>query len=188
MPANGEAVELFSWRHGSVKVLRILPSPYEVGSNKRDQFEAKRPLMALVDVAVHGSSSSGSLNFYSLKTSEQVKQIKFKTPVLDVQANRRSIVITFAEKFAVFDAFTFEDKLSVTSCYISPGLQANPVALGPRWLAFADKKLVASRRSSGGNEGEGVQVRNQIWKRSSWGIFNVDNRVTPRQFFMLPSR
>ncbi|XP_066246460.1 breast carcinoma-amplified sequence 3 homolog [Euwallacea similis] len=157
VPANGEAVELFSWRHGSVKVLRILPAPYEVGSKKRDQFDSKRPLMALVDVGMHGSSSAFSLNFYSLKSGEQVKQIKFKTPILDVVANRRSVVATFSEKLAVFDAFTLEDKLSVTTCYLSPGVQANPVALGPRWLAFAEKKLIASRRSSGGNEGEGVQ-------------------------------
>ncbi|CAH1124583.1 unnamed protein product [Ceutorhynchus assimilis] len=157
VPANGEAIELFSWRHGSVKVLRILPTPYEVGTlNKTDSFEAKRPLIALVDVATHGSSA-GSLNFYSLKTGEQVKQIKFKTQILDVIANRRSVVITFPEKIAIFDAFTLEDKLSITSCYLSPGIQSNPVACGPRWLAFAEKKLVASRRSSGGNEGEGVQ-------------------------------
>lgn len=88
----------------------------------------------------------------------QVKQIKFKSPILDVVANRRSVVVTFSEKIAVFDAFTLEDKLTITSCYLSPGIQANPIALGPRWLAFAEKKLVTSRRSSGGNEGEGVQV------------------------------
>ncbi|ENN74395.1 hypothetical protein YQE_09013, partial [Dendroctonus ponderosae] len=87
----------------------------------------------------------------------QVKQIKFKSPILDVVANRRSVVVAFSEKIAVFDAFTLEDKLTITSCYLSPGIQANPIDLGPRWLAFAEKKLVTSRRSSGGNEGEGVQ-------------------------------
>uniref|UniRef100_A0AAR5PV04 BCAS3 WD40 domain-containing protein n=1 Tax=Dendroctonus ponderosae TaxID=77166 RepID=A0AAR5PV04_DENPD len=105
---------------------------------------------------MHGSSS-GSLNFCSLKTGDQVKQIKFKSPILDVVANRRSVVVAFSEKIAVFDAFTLEDKLTITSCYLSPGIQANPIDLGPRWLAFAEKKLVTSRRSSGGNEGEGVQ-------------------------------
>lgn len=99
--------------------------------------------------------------FFYLLSSRQVKQIKFKAQILDIVANRQSIVTTCAEKIAVFDAFTLEDKLTVTSCYLSPGIQPNPVALGPRWLAFAEKKLVASRRSSGGNEGEGVQV--WIW-------------------------
>lgn len=88
-----------------------------------------------------------------------MKQIKFKNQILDVLANRRSVIITFPERIAVFDAFTLEDKLSLTGCYLSPGIQQNPVALGPRWLAYSDKKLIASRRSSGGNEGEGVQVR-----------------------------
>ncbi|XP_030745857.1 breast carcinoma-amplified sequence 3 homolog isoform X2 [Sitophilus oryzae] len=156
IPPNGEAMELFSWRHGSVKVLRILPTPFAVDCSKRDIFEAKRPLLALVDVASH-SSPTGSLNFYSIRTGEQVKQIKFKNQILDVLANRRSIIISFPEKIAIFDAFTLEDKHTVTGCYLSPGIQQNPVALGSRWLAFGDKKLVASRRSSGGNEGEGVQ-------------------------------
>lgn len=88
-----------------------------------------------------------------------MKQIKFRNPVLDVLANRRSIVVTFLEKIAVFDAFTLEDRLSVTTCYISPGIYQNPVALGTRWMAYAEKTLMPSRRSSGGNEGEGVQVR-----------------------------
>lgn len=67
--------------------------------------------------------------------------------------------MTFHEKIAVFDAFTFEDHLTVTTCYLSPGVQANPIALGARWLAYADKKLNLTRKSCGGNEGEGVQVR-----------------------------
>ncbi|XP_060532300.1 breast carcinoma-amplified sequence 3 homolog [Cylas formicarius] len=154
--ANGEATEIFSWRHGSVKVLRILPAPYVIGNSNRDLFESKRPLIALCDIAIHGSPAC-SLSFYSLKTGEQVKQIKFKSMISDVVANRRSVITTFMEKIAIFDAFTLEDKLSVTTCYLSPGIQPNPIALGPRWLAFAEKKLIPSRRSSGGNEGEGVQ-------------------------------
>lgn len=78
--------------------------------------------------------------------------------MLDIFANKKSVVVTFAEKIAVFDAFTLEDRLSVTTCYLSPGLQQNPIALGSRWMAYAEKKLNQSKRSSGGNEGEGLQV------------------------------
>lgn len=131
IPANGEAVEVLSWRHGIVSALRVLPTPSStvaVEENGRadepiDAFAEKRPLIALVD----GSSSSGSqpqfcaVNFISLKTGTQVKTIKFKNPVIDILANRSSIVITFHERIAVFDARTLDDRLSITTCYPSPG-------------------------------------------------------------------
>lgn len=157
IPENGEAVEILSWRHGSVQVLRFLPSPYLIEKSTPDLFESKRPLIAVCDTA-NPLPAYCALSFLSLKTGEQVKQIKFKNPILDVQANRRSVVVTFSEKIAIFDAFTLEDRLTVTTCYISPGIYPNPVALGTRWLAYAEKKLVPMRRSSGGIEGEGVQV------------------------------
>ncbi|XP_018572462.1 breast carcinoma-amplified sequence 3 homolog isoform X2 [Anoplophora glabripennis] len=156
IPATGEATEILSWRHGSVRVLKILPTPSYVGFTKNeDVFKTKRPLIALSDNSTPGPHFS-SINFLSLKTGEQVKVIKFKNPVLDVLANKHSVVVTFQEKIAVFDAFTLEDRLTVTTCYLSPGLQPNPVTLGTRWMAYAEKKLNPSKRSSGGNDGEGV--------------------------------
>ncbi|XP_065366465.1 uncharacterized protein LOC135959270 [Calliphora vicina] len=166
IPANGEAVEVLSWRHGIVSALRVLPTPVTtlaVEENGRadepiDAFGEKRPLIALVD----GSSTSGSqpqfcaVNFISLKNGAQVKTIKFKNPVIDILANRSSVVITFHERIAVFDARTLEDRLSITTCYPSPGINPNPVALGPRWLAYAENKLLHSKRSGGGCDGDGV--------------------------------
>lgn len=93
-----------------------------------------------------------------------MKQIQFKTSIVNVVANRRSILVTFPEKVAVFDAFTLENRVSITTCYLSPGIQPNPIALGSRWLAYAEKRLIVGYRSGGGNEGEGVQVRVIIWK------------------------
>lgn len=146
-------------------MLRLLPTPVVVGSNpSTDNFASKRPLIALCDAATPGSQYC-SLGFISLRTGEQVKMIKFKNPIVNVLANKRSVVVTFAERIAVFDAFTLEDRLTVTTCYLSPGLQPNPVSLGTRWLAYAEKKLNLSKRSSGGNEGEGIQV----------GIFFTNN-------------
>lgn len=75
----------------------------------------------------------------------------------DVYANRRSVIVTFPERIAVFDACSLEDRLlSVTTCYPSPGPNVNPVALGSRWLAYAEKKLIAWQRSSGGVGGEKI--------------------------------
>ncbi|XP_034139096.1 uncharacterized protein LOC117590514 isoform X1 [Drosophila guanche] len=196
IPANGEAVEVLSWRHGVVTALRVLPTPATapaLDENGRadepvDAFAEKRPLAALVDggsAAASGFMSGGSggsgigggsgggigsgsggsasgvaqfsaVNFLSLKTGVQVKTIKFKNAVLDIQANRSAVVITFHERIAVFDARTLEDRLTITTCYPSPGINPNPIALGPRWLAYAEHKLLHSKRSGGGCDGEGV--------------------------------
>ncbi|XP_062701366.1 breast carcinoma-amplified sequence 3 homolog isoform X2 [Aedes albopictus] len=175
IPANGEAIEVLSWRHGSVKCLRVLPTPTvgdgESATEPNDQFIHKRPLIALCDSASSGFVGSGgggggmssgnqsqfcSINFISLKDGENVKSIKFKNPIVDVLANRSSVVVSFAERIAVFDARTLEDRLTVTTCHPSPGLNPNPIALGPRWIAYAEKKLVPSKRSSGGCDGDGV--------------------------------
>ncbi|CAH2243582.1 jg12892 [Pararge aegeria aegeria] len=91
----------------------------------------------------------------------KVKSIKFKNPILDVLANKRSVVVSFSERFAVFDAATLEDRLAITTCYPCPcplggNSPINPLTLGDRWLAYADKKLNPSKRSSGGCESEGV--------------------------------
>ncbi|XP_050681513.1 breast carcinoma-amplified sequence 3 homolog isoform X2 [Leptidea sinapis] len=155
IPPHGEAQEVLSWRQGTVRVLRILPTP-----QYNDCFASKRPLIALCDSASPGPAFC-SLSFLSIRGGEQVKSIKFKNPILDVLANKRSVVVSFSERFAVFDAATLEDRLAVTTCYPCPcplggASPINPLALGDRWLAYADKKLNPSKRSSGGCESEGV--------------------------------
>ncbi|XP_063992968.1 uncharacterized protein LOC135170827 [Diachasmimorpha longicaudata] len=153
--ASGEATEALSWRQGVVRTLRILPDPL-TDDDHPDPYVKKRPIVAICDSAGPGPQFC-SVSFISLKTGEQTKSIKFKNPVCDVLANKRSVVVTFSEKIAVFDARTFDDVLTVTTCYLSPGPNPNPVALGTRWLAYSEKKLLPARRSSGGSEGEGVQ-------------------------------
>jgi breast carcinoma-amplified sequence 3 len=133
IPANGEAVEVMSWKHGAVKVLRVLPTPFlsnnsELASDLLDQYIHKRPLMALCgDCPVANQLNSQpsqqfhAVNFVSLKDGDVVKCIRFKSPIVDIVANRTSIAITFAERIAVFDARTLEDRLTVTTCYPCPG-------------------------------------------------------------------
>ncbi|XP_058788982.1 breast carcinoma-amplified sequence 3 homolog isoform X2 [Phymastichus coffea] len=160
--ASGEATEVLSWHTGPVRSLRLLPSPrctacpqQQRSRIQEDLYQAKRPLVALCDAS--GSQPHyHSVSFMSLRTGETVKSIRFKSAVNEVLANKRSILVTFPERIAVFDARTFEDVLSVTTCYHSPGSSLNPVALGSRWMAYCERRLLPGKRSSGGCETEGV--------------------------------
>lgn len=120
-----------------VRTLRILPNPKqgEKENHRVDPYKSKRPMVAICDSAGPGPQFC-SVSFLSLRTGDQVKSIKFKSAVCDVLANKRSIVVTFPERIAVFDAVTLEDVLTITTCYLSPGPNPNPVALGTRWLAY----------------------------------------------------
>ncbi|XP_071791041.1 BCAS3 microtubule associated cell migration factor-like isoform X3 [Asterias amurensis] len=147
LPPSGEAQEVLSLRQGPVRILRVLPTPYTSGI--RNHQQDKRPLVALCD----GASSSQpfcSVSLLSLKTGEQVHNIAFKTPVCDVLCNRRLIVVALQEKVAAFDAVSFKSRFCITSCYPASSPNLNPLALGSRWLAYADRKLVPSHQSGGG--------------------------------------
>lgn len=131
IPANGEAIEVLSWRQGSVRALRVLPLPHLDGGDDDasadpadgdgsliDLYGPQRPLMAICDATSTGSGPAFcAVNFVSLRTGEQVKSIKFKNTIIDILANRSVVAVTFAERVAVFDAKTLEDRLTVTTCY-----------------------------------------------------------------------
>ena len=82
----------------------------------------------------------------SLKSGETIHNIKFNSEVADVMANRRVVIMAFREKLAAFDACNLEPKFTVTTCYPSPGVHVNPIALGERWLAYADQQFVPIHR------------------------------------------
>lgn len=70
IPANGEAVEVFSWRQGPVRTLKVLVSP-KISDSSVDRFSLKRPILAICDAAGPGPQFH-SVFFISLKTGEQV--------------------------------------------------------------------------------------------------------------------
>uniref|UniRef100_A0A8C5LQN9 BCAS3 microtubule associated cell migration factor n=1 Tax=Leptobrachium leishanense TaxID=445787 RepID=A0A8C5LQN9_9ANUR len=143
VPVSGEAQELFSVRHGPVRCARILPSP-QIGAQKCDSFSEKRPLLGMCKST--GSCGTSQpyccVDLYSLRTGEMVKSIQFKTPIYDLHCNKRVLVVVLQEKIAAFDSCTFTKKFFVTSCYPCPGPNMNPIALGSRWLAYAENKTL----------------------------------------------
>ncbi|XP_026566007.1 breast carcinoma-amplified sequence 3 isoform X1 [Pseudonaja textilis] len=158
IPISGEAQELYSIRHGPVRAARVLPSP-QINREKSDNFAEKRPLLAVCKSI--GSSGTSPpyccVDLHSLRTGEVVKSVQFKTPIYDLHCNRRILVVVLQEKIAAFDSCTFTKKFFVTSCYPCPGPNMNPIALGSRWLAYAENKLIRCHQSRGGACGDNIQ-------------------------------
>nr|XP_033777756.1 breast carcinoma-amplified sequence 3 isoform X4 [Geotrypetes seraphini] len=158
IPISGEAQELFSVRPGPVRTARILLIP-QIGPQKRDNFADKRPLLGMCKSI--GSSGTSlpycCVDLYSLRTGEMVKSIQFKTPIYDLHCNKRILLVVLQEKIAAFDSCTFTKKFFVTSCFPCPGPNMNPVALGSRWLAYAENKLIRCYQSRGGACGDNIQ-------------------------------
>ncbi|XP_074079646.1 BCAS3 microtubule associated cell migration factor isoform X2 [Macrotis lagotis] len=158
IPISGEAQELFSVRHGPVRAARILPAP-QFDSQKCDNFAEKRPLLGICKSI--GSSGTSPpyccVDLHSLRTGEMVKSIQFKTPIYDLHCNKQILVVVLQEKIAAFDSCTFTKKFFVTSCYPCPGPNMNPIALGSRWLAYAENKLIRCHQSRGGACGDNIQ-------------------------------
>uniref|UniRef100_A0A8C4EI69 BCAS3 microtubule associated cell migration factor n=1 Tax=Dicentrarchus labrax TaxID=13489 RepID=A0A8C4EI69_DICLA len=154
----GEAQELFSVRHGPVRAARILPAPH-ISPLKTDSFADKRPLLGVCKST--GSSGTSPpyccADLYSLRTGEMVKSIQFKTPIYDLHCNKHILAVSLQEKIAAFDSCTFTKKFFVTSCYPCPGPSLNPIALGSRWLAYAENKLIRCHQSRGGACGDNAQ-------------------------------
>uniref|UniRef100_A0A4W5NUI1 BCAS3 microtubule associated cell migration factor n=1 Tax=Hucho hucho TaxID=62062 RepID=A0A4W5NUI1_9TELE len=155
---GGEAQELFSVRHGPVRAAHILPAPL-ISPLMIDGFADKRPLLGVCKST--GSSGTSPpyccVDLYSLRTGEMVKSIQFKTPIYDLHCNKEILVVALQEKIAAFDSCTFTKKFFVTSCFPCPGPNLNPIALGGRWLAYAENKLIRCHQSRGGACGDNTQ-------------------------------
>uniref|UniRef100_A0A8C7FKK9 BCAS3 microtubule associated cell migration factor n=1 Tax=Oncorhynchus kisutch TaxID=8019 RepID=A0A8C7FKK9_ONCKI len=147
---GGEAQELFSVRHGPVRAAHILPAPH-ISPLMIDGFVDKRPLLGVC-------KSTGSLgtsppyccvDLYSLRTGEMVKSIQFKTPIYDLHCNK---------EYVWWHHFLHSYKYIVVSCcFPCLGPNLNPIALGGRWLAYAENKLIRCHQSRGGACGDNAQ-------------------------------
>ncbi|KAH8038908.1 hypothetical protein HPB51_004020 [Rhipicephalus microplus] len=98
-----------------------------------------------------------SVSIVSLKTMDQVHNIRCKEPINEIRASKRVLVVTFQDKICVYNACTFKERFCITGCFPVSGPNVNPIALHTRWLAFADKALFPVHQTRGGVAGEGTQ-------------------------------
>ncbi|VVC92267.1 unnamed protein product [Leptidea sinapis] len=70
IPPHGEAQEVLSWRQGTVRVLRILPTP-----QYNDCFASKRPLIALCDSASPGPAFCEGVTSYTATVLHAAKSL-----------------------------------------------------------------------------------------------------------------
>lgn len=142
---NGDAVEIFSLRQGPIKHLKLLP----MGKKMNDKFLKKMPVIIFSDGSSAGKPFC-SAKFVSLKSGDEVFNLPFNHQIVDIQLNERIIVFAFNEKITVFNFYSLNEMFSIISCYPCSTINSNPISIGSRWLAYADKMLVLKHQSGGG--------------------------------------
>lgn len=154
--------QLESRHDDSVSFIQLLKKP--IASKKcEDRFADVRPLLALAG----GGTSTGNANshdangpvfngtngtchnigsenlptvlrFYSLKVHNYVHTMKFRSAVYSIRCSPRVVAVSQAAQIHCFDAATLEREYTIlTSPIVSPISCYGPLALGPRWIAYA---------------------------------------------------
>ena len=83
-----------------------------------------------------------SVHFYSLASGTYVHVLHFDSAVLGVRCSRRLIIVALAGQLLAYDAATLQHTFS-TLTYAMAGQPATlPLALGPRWLAYASNQVL----------------------------------------------
>lgn len=98
-------------------------------------------------------NSPTAVRFYSLRSHNYVHVLRFRSTVYMVRCSPRIVAVGLAAQIYCFDALTLESKLSVLTYpvpqLVSPGLVGvnigyGPMAVGPRWLAYASNNPLSS--------------------------------------------
>ncbi|XP_057512829.1 autophagy-related protein 18h-like [Actinidia eriantha] len=93
------------------------------------------------------------VRFYSLRSHNYVHVLRFRSTVYMVRCSPRIVAVGLAAQIYCFDALTLESKFSVLTYpvpqLVSPGLVGvnigyGPMAVGPRWLAYASNNPMSS--------------------------------------------
>lgn len=98
-------------------------------------------------------NSPTAVRFYSLKSNSFVQVLKFRSAVCMVRCSSQIVAVGLATQICCVDAITLEKKFSVLT-YPMPQIGGQgsvavnfgygPMAVGPRWLAYASDNLLVS--------------------------------------------
>lgn len=87
-----------------------------------------------------------SISIVNLLNGETLNEIVFNGDILEMKSNAHILCINSWNRIDAFDLSTFEHRFSINTCYSqvskSTGQTINPFALGHRWIAFADNKVM----------------------------------------------
>ncbi|KAG4919804.1 hypothetical protein JHK85_058085 [Glycine max] len=163
--------ELVSKRDDPVSFLQMQPIP--AISEGCEGFRASHPLLLVVACdkskipgkmlnvrdghneaqAENIVSSATAVRFYSLRSHTYVHALRFRSTVYMVRCSPRIVAVGLATQIYCFDALTLENKFSVLTYpvpqlggqgMIGVNIGYGPMAVGPRWLAYASNSPLLS--------------------------------------------
>jgi hypothetical protein len=117
------------------------------------QSPIPRPSMPPVTTICGATAVSGSqqplkkynISVVNLANGETVREIIYNGEILELKSNASLLIVNSWSRIDAFDLSTYEHRFTVTTCFSqvskSTGRLINPIALGHRWLAFADTKV-----------------------------------------------
>ncbi|CAL8470762.1 g10304 [Coccomyxa elongata] len=136
--------------HGMRPCLAIVPvegaQPTSPSANARES--------SLGSDGLESAGFPGLVQLYTLRTHSVIRTLTFTSRVLSVRASPRLLIVALDAQVMAFDASTLQRTFSVVT-YPAPCTRqlvdgerpapgtAVPIALGPRWLAYASNQAVS---------------------------------------------
>mmetsp|Transcript_30562 Transcript_30562/g.86392 ORF Transcript_30562/g.86392 Transcript_30562/m.86392 type:complete len:842 (+) Transcript_30562:220-2745(+) len=161
--AQSEVRELLSLRDATVRCAQPLPAPLEADPSS-SPLAQRRPALAVVpcegspfpsprmaDRDGSGRAAGkvkGSVEIHSLGSQCLLHMLTFHSRVISVAASPRVVAVSLDTQVIVHDANSLQS-LFTTMTYLAPSsllasheghVWSAPLALGPRWLAFASSQ------------------------------------------------
>ncbi|KAG5374723.1 hypothetical protein IGI04_039319 [Brassica rapa subsp. trilocularis] len=107
-----------------------------------------------VDFSADATSYPTTVRFYSLRSHSYVYVLRFRSSVCMIRCSSRVVAVGLATQIYCFDALTLENKFSVLTYPVPQPVRQGttrvnvgygPMAVGPRWLAYASNSAMAMK-------------------------------------------